>query len=83
MLLRQVRSLLFRQRLLDAGARARREHSTWLTQALCTRVGVRAPRIPTRKVDDGGFDRLMSDPRGQRVARQWWTSAFEDGDEAR
>ena len=78
MLLRPLKSLLFRQRLLDAGARARGEHSRWLTQALCTRIGVPAPRIPTRKVEDGGFDRLMSDPRGRRVAQQWWTSAFDD-----
>ena len=76
-----LRGLLWRDRLRDAGERARREHSAFLTQALCTRLGVRAPRIPTRRVDDGGFDRLMGDPRGRRAAGRFWSGALVDADD--
>lgn len=74
------KSLFWRNRLQDAGERARREHSAFLTQALRTRLGVNVPRIPRRKVDDGGFDRLMQDPRGRAAAERWWGARFEDGD---
>jgi hypothetical protein len=77
---RLLRALLWRDRLRDAGERARREHSAFLTQALRNRIGVRHPRIPTRRVDRGGFDRLMADPRGRDAADRWWSSAFIDDD---
>ncbi len=77
---RFLQHLHWRKRLLDAGERARREHSNFLTQALCTRLGAGAPRIPTRRVDRGGFDRLMADSRGRQAADRWWAGTFVDED---
>jgi len=74
-----------RQRLLDSfGARARRVHSIWLTRAVCE--GRVYPRIPTRRVDLGGFDSLMRREGGPQLAERWWTIALlrvEVGDEDR
>lgn len=52
-----------------------RQHARWLTAALRGRKT--APRIPTRRVDEGGFARLMSTERGREVASQWWYDAIE------
>lgn len=77
--MRIIRAILWRERLRDAGQKARDEHSRWLTLALLGRsAGLNQPRIPTRKVDDGGFDRLMQDPRGRRAATRWWSNTFQD-----
>ncbi|QOI99660.1 MAG: hypothetical protein HRU70_03880 [Phycisphaeraceae bacterium] len=58
----------------DPGAKARREHSEWLTWALSS--GNRFPRIPLRAVDRGGFDRLMATPHGKSLAVRWWGAAL-------
>jgi hypothetical protein len=74
-------------RLLDRddpttkAAEFRRTHERWLTSALRSRAPI--PRIPIRRVDDGGFDDLLSRPRGRDVAARWWRMAFArvpDGD---
>ncbi len=52
-----------------------RQHARWLTAALKGRKV--APRIPTRRVDEGGFARLMSTPRGRQAASEWWYDAID------
>ena len=56
------------------GQRYAAEHSAWLTRAV--RLG-NAPRIPVKKVEEGGFDRMMARPGGEERASQWWGAAFE------
>lgn len=63
-------------RLITAGERARRTHSQWLTSAVRDRSGC-LPRIPTRRVDEGGFDALVASPAGRRWADGWWRDAFD------
>jgi len=53
-----------------------RIHSLWLTRALRRRI--RAPRIPVRKVADGGFTSLMSTHSGRRRAADWWETALDE-----
>ena len=52
-----------------------REHAQWLTRA--TRLGYRCPRIPVRKVSEGGFARLMTSRAGRLYAAGWWESALD------
>ncbi|MBX3385344.1 MAG: hypothetical protein KF768_02100 [Phycisphaeraceae bacterium] len=52
----------------------RRLHSRWLTRAM--RVGFVAPRIPTRRVDEGGFDPVMRTAEGRAWAAEWWDRAL-------
>lgn len=62
----------------DALSRAeaiRRTHERWLTRALGTRREL--PRIPVRRVDEGGFEAMMADPAGRLMARAWWDAALE------
>jgi len=61
----------------EAGRRARRQHSQYLTRALLGFTSTPVPRIPTRRVDKGGFDKVMRDPRGKRVADQWRRKASD------
>lgn len=61
--------------LLSAGERVRREHERWLTLAL-SRRGPAPPRIPVRKVDEGGFAAMLAAPGGRERAEQWWMDAF-------
>lgn len=56
-------------------ARMIREHSRWLTRAV--RGNRSYPRIPVRRVSDGGFARLMSTRQGRRYAEQWWAGTLE------
>ena len=63
--------------LEEAGRRARREHSQFLTRALLGFTSTPVPRIPTRRVDKGGFDKVMRDPRGRGAAKLWWHEAFD------
>jgi hypothetical protein len=50
-------------------------HSVWLTKAL--QRGSRPPRIPTRKVEDGGWAKLMETPEGRAWAEEFWQGALE------
>jgi len=67
--------------LSSKAAAFRRTHERWLTRAL--RSGMPLPRIPLRRVDEGGFEELLARPRGREVAARWWRMAFArlgDGD---
>jgi len=48
----------------------RRVHERWLERAL--RAPDRVPRIPVRRVADGGFARLLARPAGRLAAARWW-----------
>ena len=50
-------------------------HARWLSRVL--RRGDPVPRIPARRVSDGGFARMMSSPAGREYAAQWWDDALE------
>jgi hypothetical protein len=67
----------------EASARARAEHSAWLTRALTQ--GLRYPRIPIRPMDpqtgEGGFGPMMKRPTGPARAERWWKSALERVDD--
>lgn len=53
----------------------RREHALWLTAAM--RGTMPTPRIPVRRVDDGGFGPMLRRSTGRRRADAWWDAAFE------
>ncbi|MBM4108168.1 MAG: hypothetical protein FJ255_05075 [Phycisphaerae bacterium] len=61
------------------GAIARWAHSQWLTRALAGERGY--PRIPTRRVADGGWSEFMSTPEGRRFAENWWASTLAQVDD--
>jgi len=68
----------------DPGSQAeqfRRVHERWLTRALATARPI--PRIPVRREDAGGFDRLRARPGGRALAERWWALALAivDGEE--
>ena len=56
------------------GERVRRAHSRWLTAAL--RSGSKAPRIPVRRVSEGGWDAMMGTEEGRAWAAEFWESAI-------
>ena len=61
-------------REISPAEKFRREHERWLNRAF--RSTTPMPRIPLRSVSRGGFDRLMSSARGQRLAKEWWSAAL-------
>ena len=65
----------------DASERFRAEHSRFLTFAL--RWPSRYPRIPTKRVSDGGFERLLARRSGREWADRWWTTAMDRVDQGR
>ena len=69
-----------RREALEAGARMRQEHSAWLTDAVLSDRPY--PKIPLRRVDEGGFDRLRERPNGPERAAAWWFAAFQRMDRA-
>jgi hypothetical protein len=60
-------------------AAMRRLHSAWLTAAF--KRGSRPPRIPVRKVSDGGWGSMMETPEGRAWAEEFWQGVLE-GDDA-
>lgn len=72
---------LRKKRLLDAGARFRAEHSRFLTLAL--RSGRKYPRIPTKRVDQGGYSGLLKLSEGEKRAAMWWSTAMNRVDDPR
>lgn len=68
-------SLFHRSRAIEAGRLARLLHSRWLTEAISRPMDV--PRIPTRRVADGGFDAMLSRPSGRIRAEKWWDLALQ------
>ncbi len=67
------------RRIENAGQRARRVHGQWLTQAILG-GGLSAPRIPTRKVTEGGFENVRKTCDGRVWADSWWRGAFRTTD---
>ncbi len=65
---------------LSAAAKARLLHSRWLTRALQHGGGLHVPRIPTRKLSEGGFGPIMATREGQEWAEDWWQQTL-DGDD--
>jgi hypothetical protein len=63
----------------DAGERARRIHSQWLTNAL--ELEKPYPRIPRRRVDEGGFSRLLSRANARQLIERWWSLALRRVDD--
>lgn len=59
----------------EAGELARRQHSRWLTKVLASRQIL--PRIPLRRVDQGGFSNQMQRKHGPNHAEKWWALALE------
>ncbi len=51
------------------------ETSVFLTWALSS--GVDLPRIPVRRVDEGGFDRLLRLPGARRALGRWWMRTLD------
>ena len=64
--------------MLTLGEKARRHHEAWLEHAVRCR-GL-YPEIPVRRVDEGGFDDVRSDPEARQWADSWWRDAFEQVD---
>ena len=60
---------------LSTRERMIREHAQWLTRAVRRPRGY--PRIPVRKVSEGGYAGLMASPNGRSIADGWWHSALE------
>lgn len=61
----------------DRGAIARLRLGRWLAWALGAGAEARAlPRIPTLRVDEGGFDGLRSTETGRERAERWWAEAL-------
>jgi hypothetical protein len=49
-------------------------HERWLNRALS--AGASVPRIPLRRVADGGYAELSSTPTGRAHAALWWDRAL-------
>lgn len=70
----------FRRRApLTVGQRMILEHARWLTKALKRKNQL--PRIPVRKVSEGGFVRLMATPSGRYRAERWWEKTLQHLDD--
>ncbi len=67
--------LFHRGDIRDPGEQFRRVHEEWLTRALASRREY--PRIPVRRVDEGGFDALRARAHGPARARRWWSLVLE------
>jgi hypothetical protein len=51
-------------------------HSAWLTRALSGESG-ELPRIPARRVQEGGFGALLWTSQGRQWAADWWRRLLE------
>ena len=66
----------FFSRNVESRAEAmRRTHSRFLSAAIDS--ADLFPRIPVRRADRGGFDAVMSRPRGRQAAMAWWGRALD------
>lgn len=68
---REVTPVLLR----ELGTRARKTHEDWLNRALDEPDGA-IPRIPSKRADFGGWERLLATPTGRRRAERWWEVAL-------
>lgn len=57
------------------GRQFRLIHERWLNRALRSQIPY--PRIPIRRVDEGGFDDVRLRPEARARADRWWAIAFE------
>lgn len=57
------------------------ETSAWLTWAL--RTDANLPRIPARKVSEGGFSALLGLPTARVAFDHWWGRALDAVDRYR
>ncbi|MCG3124768.1 MAG: hypothetical protein GIKADHBN_03253 [Phycisphaerales bacterium] len=64
-----------RSQILERGEAARRLHSAWLTRALDSQRPY--PRIPVRRVDEGGFTVLRNTAYRPKVSEAWWPMALD------
>lgn len=64
----------------SAAETMKRTHARWLTRALRSPRS-RGFRIPTRRVDAGGFDGLVRTEAGRAWAERWWLDAMQAADE--
>jgi hypothetical protein len=51
-----------------------RTHELWLNRALASNTP--APRIPIKRVDDGGYSGLSASLAGRAHAQRWWDRAL-------
>jgi hypothetical protein len=58
----------------SAGERFRAQHSAWLTRAMLYDRSY--PRIPVKRADLGGYDRMRRRPGGLGKAAAWWRAAL-------
>lgn len=68
-------SFFRKDHMIEAGRKARLLHSRWLTAAIERPMDV--PRIPTRRVADGGFDTVLGRPTGRARCDKWWDLALD------
>jgi len=68
----------FKKRIEDAGVKARRIHGDWLTKAIFG--GGAMPRIPVRKISEGGYEHVRRTETGRAWADSWWSGAFRKTD---
>ncbi len=67
---------------LDAGARFRAMHSSFLTRALKLGwFGGKCPRIPAKRVDEGGYSGLLKMSEREKRATLWWAAAMSKMDQ--
>jgi hypothetical protein len=67
----------FRGRPFESVAeRMRRFHSAWLTRAIRHGGGAGIPRIPARRVSEGGYSPLMGTVEGREWAEAWWNETL-------
>jgi hypothetical protein len=63
---------------LARAAIARQLHSYWLSRAV--RSNRAMPRIPTRRVSEGGFDVVTATPAGRAWAEEWWAQTLQSSE---
>ncbi len=51
------------------------ETNRWLSWAMSK--GRDLPRIPTRMVDHGGFDRILKKPGARKLVAHWWRRVLD------
>lgn len=60
---------------MNARRRAIAETNAFLTWAMTSDEPM--PRIPRRRVDQGGFAQLLSRPNASRIIAGWWNKALD------
>jgi len=54
------------------------ETGAFLTWALAKERGL--PAIPRRRVDEGGFTRLLTNPGARALVSKWWSHLLDSAD---